>query len=80
MASLHTRGGGSILDYSKLKVPSSDQIFIGGGGGGILDYSSLPSSAKFIFRGRGVLGQPRIGIIDKMNQKFWKPNLLLPRR
>ena len=43
-------GGGRILDYSKLKVPSSGQIFIGGGG--ILDYSKLrvPSSGQiFIF-------------------------------
>ena len=70
------RGGGEgdmggILDYSKLKVPSSNQIFIwaGGGGGG------------WVVGGYGsILGQPRIGIIDKMNQKFWKPNLLLHRR
>ena len=27
-------GGGCIVDYSKINVPSSDQIFIGGGGGG----------------------------------------------
>ena len=43
--SLHVLGGGGglvgwfILDYSKLKVPRPDQIFMGGGG--ILDYSRI---------------------------------------
>ena len=31
--SLHTLRLGGVLDYSKLKVPSSDQIFIFGKGG-----------------------------------------------
>ena len=50
-----------ILGLSKLKVPTSGQLFIFAGGGG------------------GILGQARIGIIGKMSQKFWKPNLLLHR-
>ena len=73
-----------------LHTPSSDQIFTGGGGWGmgdggvILGYSKLkvPSSDQiFIWVwGGGILDQPRIDTIDKMNQKFRKPNLFLHRR
>ena len=58
--SLHTHGWGGILDYSKLKVPSSDQIFIGVSGRGvgwgcILDYSKIkvPSSGQIFKWGGG---------------------------
>ena len=51
-------GGRGILGQSKLKVPSSDQIFIGRGreAGVVLGYSKLKmpiSDQIFIFGGRG---------------------------
>ena len=54
-----------------------------GGWGGIPGNSKfkVPIPGQiFIFGGGGIPGRPRNGIIGKMNQKFWKPNLLLHHR
>ena len=73
-------GGGGILDYSKLKVPTSGNFSVAGGilSGFIpeLSKSSMKSSdpGEGAAWGGGILGQPGIGIIGKINKKFWKPN------
>ena len=48
-------GGRGFLDYSKLKVPSSGQLFIFGRLGVILDYSKLkvPNSGQLFIWGGG---------------------------
>ena len=70
------RGYSCILDYSKLKVPRSDQIFIFGVGG-ILDYSNSKCHdlTNFSFsggmgRGGGILDYTRIGHSSQNAQKF----------